>query len=233
MKQYRRIPGRMLAALALALSSLLIPGTAKAGAILDVTLDVTDLRGNTYGAGEPYSVDFLMTGGQGNNDSVTISNCAVTAAALGSSSSSGDFSGSLSSSLTVGDTAFVNDYNQVITPDMTLNNVAITFQMDATTNFASGFIPDNFAFSILDKNGTPIPTTDTFAGTLLNFNLTPGLGASQVAVFETTGSASVIGPPIVVAGGVVPEPASIASLALGLAGVGAVLLRKSRAAGRK
>jgi len=220
---------RALAAL-LALAYSPIPDTCRADVVFDVSLDVTGLRSNTYGGGAPYSVDFFMSGGQGNTDSVTISHFAITAAALGTiSPPTGDVSGSLATQLTVGDTSFVNDYNQVITPDLTSNPVVITFQMTATTNFASGFIPDNFAFSILDTNGSPIPTTDTFASTLLNFDLQPGLGVRQVSVFETT-NAPVIGPPTVAPANTVPEPSSLVVLAttvLCLTGLAAVRARSS------
>ncbi len=170
-----------------------------------------------------YSVNFFMTGGQGNNDSVTISNFAITAASLGTSSSTGDILGSLATQLTVGDTPFFNDYNQIITPDGTSNPVVITFEMTATTHFASGSFPDNFSFSILDASGNPIPTTDTFASTLLNFDLTPGLDVSEVSVFQTTDT-PVIGPPAVTAASAVPEPSSlvvVATVALCFSGLAA------------
>jgi len=87
---------------------------------------------------------------------------------------------------------------------------------------------DNFAFSILDTNGNPIPTTDTFASTLLNFDLTPGLSASTVSVFQTT-QAPVIGPPTVTTpASSVPEPSSlvvVAAVGLCLTGLAAARSR--------
>jgi hypothetical protein len=231
MRRFRTFLFRVLAAL-LALACAPILDTCRADVTLDVSLDVTGLRANTYGGGAPYSVDFFMSGGQGNNDSVSISHFAITAASLGTSSSTGDILGTLATKLTVGDTPFFNDYNQVIKPDLTSNPVVITFQMTATTNFASGVIPDNFAFSILDTSGNPIPTTDTFASTLLNFDLTPGLNASQVSVFQTTDTpVPVIGPPSVTAASAVPEPSSslvvLATTALCLTGLAAARARSS------
>lgn len=205
------------AAAIFALALLAFPATGR-GDLFDVSLDVTSLRGNTYGAGGPYSVDFFMTGGQGNNDSVTISNFAVTAASLGASSSSGTVSGGLGTSLIVGDTSLLNDFNQVITPDGTTNSVAITFQMNVTTNFLSGSIPDNFSFSILDSSGSPIPTTDSAASSLFDFDLKPGLTVSQISLFQTTGSSPTIGPATISVASV-PEPSS-AVLVLGLGAIG-------------
>ena len=204
------------AVLLLASMAWLFPPATQADTTFDVTLDVTGLRDNTYGAGAPYSVDFLMTGDQGNNDSVTISDFRLTAASLGASAApSGDVSGSLSSVLIVGDTGFVNDYNQVITPDHSSNPIVITFQMTASTNFASGLFPDNFAFSILDGTGFPIPTTDSFGGSLFNFNLEPGVNVAQIAVYQSTDS-PVIGPPSIVQPSAVPEPATVILLAIAL-----------------
>ncbi len=210
----RRRHIHLTAVLLLALTAWLSPPATQADTTFDVTLDVTGLRDNPYGAGAPYSVDFLVTGDQGNNDSVTISSFAITAASLGASAApSGDVSGSLSTVLVVGDTSFVNDYNQVITPDNSSNPIKITFQMAATTNFASGSFPDNFAFSILDGSGSPIPTTDSFGGSLFNFNLEPGLDVSQIAVYQSTNS-PVLGPPVIVPLSTVPEPATLILLAI-------------------
>lgn len=218
------------AAAMLAVVFLAFPATGR-GDLFDVSLDVTGLRGNTYGAGGPYSVDFVMTGGQSNNDSVTISNFAVTAASLGTSSSSGAISGGLGTSLVVGDTSLINDFNQVITPNGTTNSVVITFQMNVTTNFASGSIPDNFAFSVLDSQGYPIPTTDTFANSLFNFDLKPGLTPSQIAVFQTTGSSPTIGPASITLASV-PEPSSAVLVGLGMIGMGAFAVRRTLGARR-
>lgn len=225
------LPIQALAALTMALAPVLFPAPAGADVILNVSLDVTGLRNHTYGGGGPYSVDFLMTGGQGNNDSVVISNFAITAAALGNSSApTGDVSGGLTSTLTVGDASLLNDYNQVISPNVTTNQVLISFQLDVTTHFASGGTPDNFSFSILDQSGAPIPTTDAF-GSLFNFDLTPGLTASRVSVFETT-STPTIGPPVITSPAAVPEPSSALLVVLGLATMSVARMARVRIGSR-
>ena len=65
----------------------------------------------------------------------------------------GGATGSLTSAITLTDSAFVNFLVQPFIPGSQL-----TFIVSVTGNLESGQIPDRFSFSILDREGAEIPT---------------------------------------------------------------------------
>ena len=211
-------------------AALLAAAPCRAGVILDVTLDTSNLANpaNTYGAGGPYALDFALTdGGQLNNNTITISDIAYgsggSAGGAGTISTTGGASGSLASGVTLTDSGFFADFNQQFTP-----GALLSFTLDLTTNVdqGPGTSPDSFTFSILDSTGMPIPTSDASASSFLTITLD---GPSPtIQTYATVGVAPQVGPPQVAPpqvgpppGPAAPEPSSLVLALIGLAGAAA------------
>ena len=143
-------------------------------------------------------------------------------ATLGSASSSGGASGSLSAGpLTLGGGPFFSEWLQGVVAF----GSSIVFDIELGAAVSPGGVPDEFSFFLLDANQLPFATADpTGAGALFYFDLT---GTSTAPVIFASDFASVTIEPLVV--GNVPEPATLLLLLAGLA----VVLRLSRAGQRR
>jgi hypothetical protein len=213
--------------LVLALTLALAPTWARAAFVFEVTLNNPQaLKNVTYGAGAPYALDFTLTSG-GNTNTVIINGFNLGGGTALSSQifTTGGASGNINAppgSVTVTDNAAVNpgagafnDFNQVFTP----GTLAVTFAVNMTTSYVSG-TPDRFTFSILDKTGIPIPTTDTgnnseFA--LLGANITgPSMTLGNIERYTAGSGANQITVSVSPFGAVVPEPATAVPMSLGI-----------------
>jgi hypothetical protein len=212
------------------------PAVARADLVFQVTVNNPQaLNSQTFGAGAPYALDFTLTSG-GNTNTATINNFNLGGGSADSSMifTTGGAAGDINSppgSVVVTDNVAVNpgaggfdDFNQVFTP----GSSAISFDVDLTTSFVSGS-PDRFTFSILDMNGSPIPTTDSgnnneFA--LLGATISgPAMTLSNIETF-TAGSGSNRITISVSSPTAVPEPSSLILIVIG--GTGAMTLTRSR-----
>ena len=184
---------------------LLAAGTARADTITyNVTINTASLAPGNY------TLAFALTDGSGTNDgnnTVTLSNFAF----------GGGSASNLSSGVTLNDSSFFPYFSQAFTAGNTLSfQLKDLFSLDTPT--PSGFVPDGFAFYILDSYGNPIwynGDPDLYAGLFtiqfdsnnpLPDNYSPG---------EVTLTA-------------IPEPTSLALFGTGLLVGGGVLRRRMR-----
>lgn len=167
----------------------------------------------------PFSLDFQLNDGSGTNDgnnTASLSSFSFGAGGgpSGSASLIGGASGDLSSTVTIKDKSFLNDFTQGFTAGSSLS-----FTLNLTTNVDAGSVPDEFTFAILDSTGSELPTKSP----LNVFSLVNITSKLQVQTFGSDPSR----PPV--AGGSpidtgaptatlvnVPEPASFMLLAVGL-----------------
>jgi hypothetical protein len=178
------------------------------------SVNTSTLVGNTSA---PFSLDFQLTDGSGNNDgnnTATLSNFSFGGggAPFGSANLSGNASGSLAAGVTLTDSVFFNEFYQSFTPGTTLS-----FDLTLTTHVDGGGTPDAFSFSILDNNTLSIPTT--MSGDFLLFaNIDSASPVVQIGNGrDAFGGVSVAA---------VPEPGTVTLAGLGLAAV--VVLRRRR-----
>jgi hypothetical protein len=151
--------GIAFAALFLALS----PSSAFADDILNVNVNTSGLGSNAD------SEIFFFLIGTGNN-TATLSDISLgggSGGAVDTLNTTGGASGSLSSSISLNDsTDFLNIFGQSF-----LAGSNLSFVLDLTSNVVLPN-PDQFAFTILDPSGNPIPNSDpTGSDNLLAINL--------------------------------------------------------------
>ncbi len=206
---------RNLLGFLLALALVSLSATAvHADYIFDVSVDTSGLSAN-YTA--PFGIDFqLFSGGNASGNTATISNFAFGGGSPVPPASglnpSNPPSGDLSSTVVLNTSPSLGlaDFNEGFTPGTTL-----TFRVDLTTNVGTPN-PDSFTFYILQSyspnNGTPIPTTDTFASSLITVDITSSTPPVQVFA----GLNGVPPAPTITPLTSVPEPASLSLFVLGL-----------------
>lgn len=161
----------------------------------------------------PFSIEFQFNDGLGvgdANNTVTIENFTFDGgSASGTPSLVGGAGGSLSTSVTLMDTSFFNDFVEGFVPGSTLG-----FDVSSTTNVDLGATPDIFYFTILDGNYIPIPTLglgDAFLLVTIDSPIPP------VETFGTDASRTTIAinPPTPQQPAPVPSPGSLSLLATG------------------
>lgn len=187
------------------------------------TLNTTPLESDA--AQGPFYVDLTLTGGSTlNTAQVTING--FTFGSGGSAGSSinptNGASGNINSTVTLVNSTEYNDFYQSFTPGSQL-----TFNVDVATTSYDTPIPANFSFSILDGTQNPIPTTDpTGADTLLNVDLN---GPSPTFnLYGSVPDSYGLSAPTVSTPSMVPEPATLVMVSLGLLMAGSVARRRRR-----
>ena len=189
--------------------SILAASTSHATSIgFNVSLDTSPLIGSSAG---PFYIDFQLNDGSGvgdANNTVMINSFLFGGGnAVGSPVLTiGGASGNLLSSVSITDSAFLNEFAQQFDPGSTLR-----FHVNLTTNVDAGLTPDAFSFSILDHTLAPLPTTGLGDALLLvNINSSKPL----IEAFSTTDGTNI--QPIVT----IPETGpSIVMLLIGLGAI--------------
>lgn len=196
---------------------------ARADISFHVDMDTSILQGN---AGGPYQLAFQLIDGSGGNDANNIAVLSGFNFAGGAVSAppslSGGASGNLATSATLTDSSFFNAIVQAFTPGGHLR-----FDVTLGTAIDAGGAPDEFSFAILDGQGNEVPTADP-AGAFIVLDLDSA--QPLVQTFAAAGGYSAMGIPIVTfdVAPAVPEPGSLALLALGLGGMALLQLRRRR-----
>jgi hypothetical protein len=154
MKHNRYLP--MLGLIACAFASVLNVPECHAVLIFDVSMDTSPLINNPAG---PFYIDFQLNDGSGigdGNNTVTINNFLFPGGnPVGSPLPPiGGASGDLSSSVSITDKSFLNEFTQQFNPGS-----GLSFRVNLTTNVDAGSTPDAFSFAILDNTLAPLPTT--------------------------------------------------------------------------
>ncbi len=196
---------------------------ARADISFHVDMDTSILQGN---AGGPYQLVFQLIDGSGGNDannSAVLSGFNFAGGAVSAPPSlSGGASGNLATSATLTDSSFFNAIVQAFTPGGHLR-----FDVTLGTAIDAGGTPDEFSFAILDGQGNELPTADP-AGAFIVLDLDSE--QPRVQTFAAAGGYSAMGTPIVTfdVAPAVPEPGSLALLAVGLGAVALFTLRRRR-----
>ena len=191
---------------------------ARAAAIYGISMNTSPLIGHSAG---PFSLEFQLNDGIGigdaNNTAVLSNFMFGGGSASGSPSLTGGASGNLSSTITLTDSSFFNQFIQGFTPGNTLS-----FQLSLTTNVDSGGTPDQFSFAVLDHTGTEIPTlAGSFFDVFVQIDIDSANPLVHTFASDTArspagggGSINIAAPQVTTA---VPEPGTLVLLASGLA----------------
>jgi hypothetical protein len=176
-----------------------------------VAVDTSPLVANASG---PFAIDFLLTdGGGGVANTATLFNFGFGGGApLGPANLSGGASGNLSSTVTLNDSAFFNEFYQTFTAGS-----AFSFDVTLSRNVDSP-VPDAFSFAILDKNLLNIATTGPGDSLLLVNIDSPTLGVANVQTFSAQAPFANVA---ALASSPVPEPSSLVLLAVSFLVAGA------------
>ncbi len=177
-----------------------------------VTLNTASLVGNTNA---PFSLDVVLGSGSqtpNSDNTVTLSNFVFANGTLGAVSfSNGGESGSMASTVTLTNSSTDNELAQFFSNSVT----QISFNVSETSN-TNNPVPDQFNVSILDSGLNNIPTTDPGGGnTLVLTNITTAQTINSVSTYRSTAGGEA--PGVTAA---VPEPGPVASLLVGLTGLG-------------
>jgi len=149
-----------LAVLLLSWFSVMAPRACQANIMFQVHVNTTPLVGHPAA---PFAINFQLNDGSGTNDAnntATISGFNFGGGGpSGAPILTGGASGDLSTSVTLTDSTFFNDFVQDFVPGSSL-----TFNVDLTTNADAGPIPDLFSFTLLDGSGFELPNTSPIGG---------------------------------------------------------------------
>jgi hypothetical protein len=191
---------------------VLLPASALADIVVDVSLNTTPLVGHPAA---PFFLNFQFTDGSGTgdaNNTVTLSDFAFGpgGAAVGSPSLIGGASGDVTSGVSLTDSSFSNLFTQQFTPGNELS-----FVLSLTTNVDAGPQPDEFSFAILDNSGFEIPSLSP-TGALLVTDINSSSPVIQTFATDSTTAPFGGGNPIAMDAPsvqpvqtVVPEPGSL------------------------
>jgi len=194
---------------------LLLAPFASADTVYNVSLNTAPLAGNG-----PFTLDFQFLDGSGapidlNNNTVVLSNFAFGAggSASGGGTATGGAVGSLATGVTLNDSAFFNEYFENFTPGNLLS-----FRLTTTNAADPGGTPDLFTLAILTSGGDELPTTGP-ASEFLDVSLGGGAAPAVSTFGSAPGSAFTLDAPTVQANSPVPEPSTIALLAVAALGL--------------
>jgi hypothetical protein len=213
---------------AVALTLALSAASAHADEVFTVTLDTAPLTTAPDTAAGPFSLAFQLAQGDPANlvNTATITDFSFGGGSAGACPAScttfGDVTGDATTSIGLSTSDTFEAIVQSFAP-----GTQLSIQVDLSTNPNTGVAPDDFAFSLLDSSGSPIPTqdpsgADTFLTVMLN-STNPTIetyasdsttGTSAGAVFISL-DAPTIGTPTPTI--TTPEPRSFVLLASGLA----------------
>ena len=158
---------------------LLFCGVLHGATLYQVNLDTADLIGHPAG---PFYLELAFVDGEGfgdGNNAATFSNFSFGGGTpLGSPVVFGDVTGSIDTTLRLGDASFLSLFSQQFLPGLELS-----FRLAVTSNDDAGGIPDGLTLSILDNQGTRLPTLAPAADYFLGVAL-----GSAGAVFDSWGS---------------------------------------------
>lgn len=198
---------------------VLAANNAQANVIYTVNLNTSAISG---AAG--YALAFQLADGSGvgdSNNSIMLSNFNFGGGSAGgcpvNCTLTGGASGDIASLVTLNDSDFFNSFAERFTP-----GTSLSFKLEMTTNVDAGGIPDAFGFSILDNNGTPLPTQDVLgADTLLSFDIDSANPTLNPFATVAGGPVALNAPTFALAppSGNVPEPSSVPLMGAGIAGL--------------
>jgi len=187
----------------------------RADSLFNVSVSTTALVSNSSG---PFQIDLQLIDGSGTgdaNNTATVTGFNFGGGALsGTPTNIGGVTGDLSSTVTLVDSGFFNNFQQSFTAGSTLS-----FMVDLTTNLDVGGTPDAFTFAILDNLGNNITTSDP-GGSLLTVNLNSA--TPTVTSFAGTGNYATVSAIVTT-----PEPGTLTLLATGISG-GLIALGRRR-----
>ncbi len=172
-------------------------------------MDTAPLVGEVAG---PFSLEFQLNDGSGTGDGLnpaTLSDFNFGGGATaGAPSLIGGATGDASTSISITESSFFNQFIQPFTPGSELD-----FQLSLSTNVQPGPVPDQFTFSILDSTGSELPTL-SFFDVFVEIDIDSGNPSVLTFPTDTTQTPVAGGPPIDIAApiatlaGTVPEPES-------------------------
>ena len=179
--------------------------------LFNVSLDTSPLIGHPAA---PFSLDFQLNDGSATgdrNNTAFLSNFQFGNGGMagpGSPTLIGGAAGNLSSTVTLQDTRFLNEFFQPFTP-----GTLLCFDVNLTTNLDNSPTPDQFSFAILDGSGIEIPT-EGLGDAFLKVNINSANPAIQT--FSTDLSRTDIAVDAPALNACVPEPATCGLLMIGL-----------------